>query len=227
MVAHTTGPFAHFDLTDRAQCILLAHAIQHYRSGNASTTNSNISNASQLRLATAGTIAQLMRSSPLVREVVRPFLGAQRSMIFNNLPTDLLTRARDMETYVTPDTFNPGSPEYAAGQNAWRDHVQKQRVLAATIINGEASGSGSPPGSSDNHQAYSDRDLSSKAESGGIDKHAYSTRDDRNGNIRKKQKQIDNDAVLARSLEAEQYSSRTSVGVPSRPNSEARFPRPA
>jgi hypothetical protein len=221
MVAPASGLFAHFDLTDGAQCILLAYAVEHYRSPNPETTNENIRHASPLQLETANNIVQRIRASPLVTDIIRPFLNAQRSMMYN-LPTDLLNRARDMEMYVTADTYNPGTPEYVAAQDAWRGHVQTQRLLAAAIVNGEGVGVGSLQRSSDNYREHSERDPSSGSENGGVDKRACLGGDDGKGHGRKKQKQIDNDAARARALQVGQYNSRATTGEISESDLEVR-----
>jgi len=216
MVALTTGPFAHFDLADGAQCITLAYAIEHYLSANASTPHNGIRNASSFQLATADALAQRIGGSPLMTGIITPFLRAPR-YIFNR-PEELLARARDMEAYINKDIYYPGSPEYAVAENAWRNHIRSQPFHAATGARGFNVGGAH---TLSRRQPINFRgDTSTGYEIGAVDMRTWPNTDGDKVEARTNREQIEKEAALAVSRRAGHHNTQSSIEPSSESNIE-------
>lgn len=119
MVRRATGLFAGFDLENNHCLRELAIALEYWLAGGRDRQKSKqMKELSPLQKSTVEMIAQRMTNSPLLTDIITPFLQAPR---FGG--NHFLTAARDLADYAIPLAEEPRAAAYqdalAAWQNRW------------------------------------------------------------------------------------------------------------
>jgi hypothetical protein len=123
MASSGTGLFGGFDLKNPNSLRRLAIALEYRLADDRDRDNASLAFLSPLQQVSIDMTVQRIQHSPLLREIVTPFLNAPR--VGNS---SLLAPARDLEAYVTPQTHEPNVPSYSRALEAWRN----RRPLATT-----------------------------------------------------------------------------------------------
>jgi hypothetical protein len=117
MVRRSTGLFAGFDLENNHCLQELAIALEYWLAGGRDRHDGQkMKELSPLQKSTVEMIAQKMAHSPLLTEIITPFLQVPR---FGG--TQFLTAARDLADYAIPQAEEPRAAEYRDALAAWQN----------------------------------------------------------------------------------------------------------
>jgi hypothetical protein len=94
----------------------LALAIEYHLAGGTDRNNPAFSCLSPLQQGTADMLFQRMKHSPLLTEIVTPFLATDRKVY-----ADLIAAGRDLEAYAIDATLEPATRSYQEALLAWKN----------------------------------------------------------------------------------------------------------
>lgn len=125
--------FGGFDLKNPNSLRRLAVALEYRLADGRDQSNAALSSLSPLQQATIDTAIQQMQLSPLLMEIVTPFLNAPR--VGN---AGLLAAGRNLEAYAVPQAYEPNAPEHANALAAWQTRQPLTATDTAVANHGEA-----------------------------------------------------------------------------------------
>jgi hypothetical protein len=133
MVRRGTGLFAGFDLENNASLRELATGLDYWLTGGRNPSKSREMKAlSPCQQSTIAMIAQRMAHSPLLTEIVTPFLHASHIR-----GTQFLEAARDLAIYAVPQAEEPRAAAYQEALMAWKNRAHL-RVAKSVIHDHDA-----------------------------------------------------------------------------------------
>jgi hypothetical protein len=117
MVRRSAGLFVGFDLENNISLRELATALKYWLSGGRDRYKSpEMKELSPLEQSTVEKIAQRMANSPLLTDIITPFVQAPRMG-----GAKFLTAARDLAEYAVPEAEEPRAAAYQNALAAWQN----------------------------------------------------------------------------------------------------------
>jgi hypothetical protein len=116
MALQGSGLFGGFDLEDATYLRQLSSALDYWVSGGRDLSNVRIKDLTTHQRSGVEMINQRMEHSPLLKEIITPFLSVPR--LENSL---LVTAGRDLIDFAVPGAYEPRSTAYAEVDTAWRN----------------------------------------------------------------------------------------------------------
>jgi hypothetical protein len=110
------GTFGGFDMKNAKSLRALAIAIEYHLAGGTDRSNLAFSCLSPLQQGTVDMLFQRMKHSPLLTEIVTPFLVTDRKV-----KADLIAAGQDLEAYAVDATFEPATNSYQEALLAWKN----------------------------------------------------------------------------------------------------------
>jgi hypothetical protein len=114
MVLQGAGLFGGFDLEDATSLCQLSSALDYWVSGGRDLNNDHIKDLTTHQRSGVEMIKQRMDHSPLLKEIITPFLSVPR--LEDSL---LVTAGRDLIDFAVPGTYEPRSAVYIDAETAW------------------------------------------------------------------------------------------------------------
>jgi hypothetical protein len=116
MVLQGAGLFGGFDLEDANSLRQLSSALDYWVCGGRDHSNVHIKDLTTHQRSGVEMINQQMEHSPLLQEIITPFLHTSRLE-----DTLLITAGGDLIDFAVPGTYEPRSAPYIDAEAAWRN----------------------------------------------------------------------------------------------------------